>query len=405
VGRTAGTGNVQTTRALVRYKSGAKVPVLVHTAPIYDNEGEVALVLEVFAGTQEIEQLARQIRTTQQRYRQLFDAVPSFAVVLDRHHTMTAINRKVKQTFGDHVGKKFFDVFRPAAFPAYRGPLSQTYRDGQAHQGEMVFTGPDGQAYTMMAWTNPICTPTGKMMQVLVIFTDISELRQLKDNLSSLGLMVGTVSHDLKGLLTGLDAGLYQIDKGFYRNDPGRIEQGLDTARLIVDRIRRMVLDVLFSAKERNLERQELEVLAFSGELVTAVEHHIRSANIEFDYDLSLGTGKFKVDKDLLRTALTNIIENAVEACLEDDSQQHHKIQFNVLSRKSSVIFSIKDNGPGLPEDNTKRIFSLFYSSKGRKGTGLGMFITEKVIKKHGGRIAVASEPEQGTTFTVELPR
>jgi signal transduction histidine kinase len=166
-----------------------------------------------------------------------------------------------------------------------------------------------------------------------------------------------------------------------------------------------MVLDVLFSAKERNLERQELEVLAFSGELVTAVEHHIRSANIEFDYDLSLGTGKFKVDKDLLRTALTNIIENAVEACLEDDSQQHHKIQFNVLSRKSSVIFSIKDNGPGLPEDNTKRIFSLFYSSKGRKGTGLGMFITEKVIKKHGGRIAVASEPEQGTTFTVELPR
>jgi PAS domain S-box-containing protein len=405
VGRTAGTGNVQTTRALVRYKSGAKVPVLVHTAPIYDNEGEVALVLEVFAGTQEIEQLARQIRTTQQRYRQLFDAVPSFAVVLDRHYTMTAINRKFKRTFGDHVGKKFFDVFRPAAFPAYRGPLSQTYRDGQAHQGEIVFTGPDGQAYTMMAWTNPICTPTGKMMQVLVIFTDISELRQLKDNLSSLGLMVGTVSHDLKGFLTGLDSGLYQIDKGFYRNDPGRIEQGLDTARLMVDRIRRMVLDVLFSAKERNLERQELEVLEFSGELVTAMEQHIRSADIEFDYDFSLCAGKFRVDKDLLRTALTNIIENAVEACLEDDSQQHHKIQFNVLSRKSSVIFSIKDNGPGLPEDSTKRIFSLFYSSKGRKGTGLGMFITEKVIKKHGGRIAVASEPEQGTTFTVELPR
>jgi PAS domain S-box-containing protein len=405
VGRTAGSGNVQTTRALVRYKSGAKVPVLVHTAPIYDNEGGVALVLEVFAGTQEIEQLARQIRTTQQRYQQLFDAVPSFAVVLDRHHTMTATNRKFKQVFGDHAGKKFYDVFRPAAFPVYRGPLSQTYRDGEAHQGEMMFTSPDGRACTMMAWTSPICTPTGKMMQVLLIFTDISELRELKGNLASLGLMVGTVSHDLKGLLTGLDSGLYQIDKGFYRNFPGRIEQGLDTARLMVDRIRKMVLDVLFSAKERTLERQEMDVFEFAAGLVTAIENHIRSADIDFTYDFSRCSGTFHVDKELMRTALTNVFENALEACLEDPSKENHSIQFNVFSKERFVVFEIKDNGLGMPAESAERIFSMFYSSKGRKGTGLGMFITEKVIKKHGGRIEVTSEPEQGTAFYIQLPR
>lgn len=405
VGRTAGSGNVLTTRALVRYKSGAKVPVLVHTAPIYDNEGEVALVLEVFAGTQEIEQLARKIRTTQQRYEQLFDAVPSQVVVLDRHLHITAANRKFKQTFGDHAGEKFYNLFRPAAFPAHRDPISLTFRDGESHQGEIVLTAPNGRSLTMMSWTNPIQTTTGKMMQVLVILTDITELRQLKGNLASLGLMVSTVSHDLKGFLTGLDSGLYQIDKGFYRNQPGRIEQGLDTAVLMVDRIRKMVLDVLFSAKERHLELQTIDVLQFVGDLAASIENRIRGADIAFNCDFSLCTGKFKVDKNLLRTALMNILENAVEACLEDDRTKSHHINFKVVSKEKEVILEIKDNGPGMPPEEAEQIFSMFYSSKGHKGTGLGMFITDKVVKKHGGTIHARSEPNKGMSFVIQLPR
>lgn len=405
VGRTAASGNVQTTRALVHYKSGTKVPVLVHTAPIYDNEGEVALVLEVFAGTQEIEQLARQIRHTQQRFEQLFNAVPSHVVVLDRHLQITAANSKFKEAFGNHVGEKFYSLFRPAAFPAHRDPISQTYRDGEAHKGEIVLTASNGRSYTMMSWTNPIETPTGKMLQVLVIFTDITELRQLKDNLASLGLMVSTVSHDLKGLLTGLDYGLYQIDKGFYRNKPGRVEQGLDTAILMVDRIRKMVLDVLFSAKERSLELQTVEVLQFAGDLVAGIENRIRGANIAFEYDFNHCTGHFTVDKNLLRTAIINILENSLEACLEDGDTKSHRIDFKVMSQKKEVLFTIADNGPGMPPEEADQIFSMFYSSKGLKGTGLGMFITDKVIKKHGGTIKVTSELNSGTSFLISLPR
>ncbi len=405
VGRTAGSSNVQTSRALVRYKSGARVPVLVHTAPIYDNQGEVALVLEVFAGTQEIEQLARQIHTTQQRYQQLFNAIPSHAVVLDRHQFVTAANRKFGQVFGDHLGARFFDIFRPAAFPVHREPISQTFRDGQAHQGEMILTVIDGRTFTMMAWTNPILTSSGKMMQVLVIFTDITELRQLKDNLASLGLMVSTVSHDLKGLLTGLDAGLYQVDKGFYRNQPGRIEEGLDTAMLMADRIRKMVLNVLFSCKERTLELQPTDVLQFAGEVAAGMENRLRGADIAFNYDFSLCAGQFEIDRDLFRTALVNILENAMEACLEDFANKKHQIDFKVFSKKDKVIFEIMDNGPGMSALEVSHLFTMFHSSKGSRGTGLGMFITQKVVNKHGGTIQAQSEPEKGTAFLIALPR
>jgi PAS domain S-box-containing protein len=405
VGRTVRSGNVETTRALVRYASGAKVPVLVHTAPIYDNEGEVVLVLEVFAGTQEIDQLAEQIRTTQQRYEQLFDAVPSQIVALDRRFNITAANQKFKMHFGDQMGRHFFEVFRPAEFPAHRDPISLTMADGEAHSGEMIFTGPDHRLYTMLALTTPILTPTGKMLQVLAIFTDVTELRQMKDHLATLGLMLSTVCHDMKGCLTGLDAGLYLVDKGFYRNKAGRIEEGLEVMRLMVDRMRKMVFDVLYATKERELELETVEVITFIGELTAAVENRMRSADIEFDCDFSLCTGQMRVDAGLLRSALLNILDNAMEACLENKQEVCQRVEFIVRSEAEQVIFEISDTGSGIAPEALKNIFNVFHSSKGRKGTGLGLYITDKVVKRHGGTIRVQSTPGHKTTFFIQIPR
>jgi PAS domain S-box-containing protein len=405
VGRTVRSGNVETTRALVRYSSGAKVPVLVHTAPVYDNEGEVVLVLEVFAGTQEIDQLAEQIRSTHQRYEKLFDAVPVQVVVLDRRHNITAVNSRFKELFGDQVGRKFFDIFTPAAFPAYRDPISLSLKDGQAHQGEMALTGPDHQAHTMMARTSPIMTASGKMIQVLAILTDITEYRQMKDHMATVGLMLSTVCHDMKGCITGLEAGIYLVDKGFYQNMAGRIEEGLEVIRMMADRLRKLVFDVLYSAKERPLELETVEVLKFAGDIAAGIETRIRGADIEFNCDFSLCAGEIEIDAGLLRSALVNIIENAMEACDEDDQKSRHRIDFLVLSEAAHVIFEIRDNGRGIPETQLKYIFNIFHSSKGRQGTGLGLYITEKAVKKHGGHIDVTSAHGQGSTFRISIPR
>jgi PAS domain S-box-containing protein len=404
VGRTVRSGNVETTRALVRYSSGAKVPVLVHTAPIYDNEGEVALVLEVFAGTQEIDQLAEQVRTTQQRYEKLFDAVPVQVVVLDRRLNITAANSRFKEMFGDRIGNKFFNEFAPAAFPAYRDPISLTLKDGQPHQGEMALTGPDHQAYTMMARTSPILTASGKMTQILAILTDITEYRQMKDHMATVGLMLSTVCHDMKGCITGLEAGIYLVDKGFYRNIPGRIEEGLEVHRMMVDRLRKLVFDVMYTAKERHLEAETVDVLKFAGDIAAGIELQIRGAAIDFNCDLSLCAGEMEADTGLLRSALINILENAVEACLEDTYKKHHRIDFTVMSNDRHVIFEIRDTGSGIPKEQIKHIFNVFHSSKGRRGTGIGLYITEKAVKMHGGHIEVNSTIGSGTAFRVEIP-
>ena len=173
----------------------------------------------------------------------------------------------------------------------------------------------------------------------------------------------------------------------------------------MTDRIRKMVLDVLFSCKERTLELQVVDVLQFAGEVVTGVENQCRGADIAFHCDFGQCAGQIKIDKDLLRTSLVNILENAMEACLEDPLEKVHRIDFKVVSGINEVVFEIQDNGRGMTAGEVNQLFTMFYSSKGRKGTGLGMFITHNVVKKHGGTIQVRSEPETGTTFSLRLPR
>jgi PAS domain S-box-containing protein len=404
VRRTLRNESVMATPARVRYTSGAQVPVTVHTAPIYDNDGNVDLVIEIFAGTKEIERLAEESRRTHQRYEQLFNAVPTSIVVLDRNFRINAINRAFREQYGEIADRLFFNVFRPGIFPAYRDPISKTVRTGDPQQGEMVLTNSEGFKTNVMAWTSPIKTASGKLVQVLVIFADVTQLRKLQANLANLGLMISTLSHDLKGSLTGLDAGLYLIDSGFYRNLPARIEEGLDTAKLMTERIRKLVTDILYNAKERDIHPVATDIGQFAGDVAANVANKFRGANIRFNPRIPETHIEAAIDAELIRTALYNIIDNAIEACIESPSATRHRIDFLVDIDNQRVRFVVQDTGGGMSPEQTKTIFNLFASSKGSRGTGIGLYVTRKIVQKHGGSISVDSQPGEGSRFEIELP-
>ncbi|RPH52119.1 MAG: PAS domain S-box protein [Desulfobacteraceae bacterium] len=261
----------------------------------------------------------------------------------------------------------------------------------------------NGQTHWVLETVTPVAHDGRRA--VLGYFMDISELRRMQGNLSALGLMIGTISHSLKGCLTGLDASLYLIETGFYRNKPARIEEGIDVTKLMIDRIRKLVLDILYYSKERELKLENLEVWRFAKDLAESMEARIRAANIAFETDFSKKIGKFRVDNDILRPALINILENAMEACIEDQRSIEHRIRFCAHGDADQVVLEISDNGPGMDDDQIHRIFQLFYSSKGTKGTGIGLFVTRKVIRQHGGCVTVESKPGHGARFVITLPR
>jgi signal transduction histidine kinase len=233
----------------------------------------------------------------------------------------------------------------------------------------------------------------------------IREKTELQDHLSTLGLMIGSISHGIKGLLTGLDGSLYLVESGFKNKNQDQIQEGWQTVKLMVDRIRKMVLDILFYAKERNLEWEKVDVRDFAEEIATVVESKISGKKIALMRAFGTQLGAVEIDQGYVHSALINIFDNAVDACIKDDTKESHQIAFGVTAQKKYLLFSIKDNGIGMDQETISKIFSLFYSSKGRKGTGFGLFICNKIIEQHGGSIKVESKPGSGSTFIIKIPR
>ncbi len=233
----------------------------------------------------------------------------------------------------------------------------------------------------------------------------VREKTELQDHLSSLGLMIGSISHGIKGLLTGLDGGVYLVDAGFRRDDLNQVREGWGAVKSVVERIRRMINDILFYAKRRELKWERIDAQAFAQEIAAVFQPKAQAQGIEFERRFDPAAGTVQIDPGYVHSALACILENAIEACLRDDGKPAHRIVFGVQADQNEVLFSIQDNGTGMDPETREKLFTLFFSSKGKGGTGLGLFVADKIVNQHGGTINVDSVLDRGTRFVVRIPQ
>ena len=135
------------------------------------------------------------------------------------------------------------------------------------------------------------------------------------------------------------------------------------------------------------------------------MEYQLAQHNITFTKTFGQDLGTFEIDPHLVRTALLNMIENAVEAILANERTQDKQIGMDVHQDAHHIIFAIEDNGIGVDQETKENMFTLFFSSKGHAGTGLGLYISNKIIQQHGGHIKLTSTPGHGSRFSVLLPK
>ena len=233
----------------------------------------------------------------------------------------------------------------------------------------------------------------------------VREKTELQDHLSSLGLMIGSISHGIKGLLTGLDGGMYLVDSGFAKENQAQIKEGWEVVQVMVERIRKMVLDILYYAKKRKLEWEQVDALKFVKDVARAFDAKMGSSGIVFVKDFDPSLGSFEIDAAMIYSALVNILENAIDACNRCDRKQEHTVILSAKPGKDHILFTVYDNGTGMSRETRDNLFTLFFSSKGTKGTGFGLFIANRIIKQHGGEIAVRSIPGKETEFVIKIPK
>lgn len=370
---------------------------LIHARKCIANDQRIAMYSERLADLEHDRTL----------YHQLFNEVPCYISIQNRDLRLIGGNSLFQKDFGNEIGEHCYEIYKHRSSSCPTCPVLKTFSDGKSHSTEEVVTALSGQQYHVLTQTAPIFDVDGDISQVMEIATDITQIRQLQGHLSSLGLMLGSMSHGVKGMLTALDGGIYQMESGLKNNNPERIENAFELIKQVADRIKKMVLEILYYAKSRKLNYKTVDVVQIVRTVISTVSNLARKNCVQIEADIPESLGEFDIDSNWLQSALVNLAENAVEACKYDKiKNKNHLVQFALWEdEEKRVCLSIRDNGMGMDQETREKMFTLFFTSKGSQGTGLGLFIANHVIQQHGGNITVESTPGEGTVFQVCIPR
>ena len=265
-------------------------------------------------------------------------------------------NRAFRHTFGMQSGKRCYELFAGSSAPCDECPVQRSFQDGKPCHTEKVVIDHEGRPVNVLVWTAPLRDTSGNITECIEMATDITELRQLQDRLASLGLLMGSTAHGIKGMLTALDGNILVAEE-------------------------------------------------FMRSVVSTVSDKAAEAGIAMTLEADGDPGTFEADASALSAALVNLLENAVDACRADGSKKEHYVRVSVKGLPDAVEVRIEDNGIGMTEETRTKLFTLFFSSKGKGGTGIGLYVARQVVMQHGGRIEVASVKGEGSTFTVTMPR
>jgi len=261
-------------------------------------------------------------------------------------------------------------------------------------------------------YSGTVLKEKGGPMGTVAFFQDLSEIKRLEkelvqaERLASIGQTVAGLAHGIKNILHGLKGGSYLVDIGVERNDTERLKKGWETVRRNIERTSVLVMDLLSYSKEREPEFEPCRPNEIALEVCDLLQQRARENEIEIVQNLDETIGEVVMDPHTIHTVLLNLMTNAVDACLFDENTgKKWTVGLKTSLEAGKVVrFEVTDTGTGISAAMQEKLFSSFFSTKGHRGTGLGLMVTRKLIEEHQGTIGVTSAPGIGTTFTVTLP-
>lgn len=223
------------------------------------------------------------------------------------------------------------------------------------------------------------------------------------ERLAAIGQTIASLSHHIKNILQGIRGGSYLIDEGLREQDSEVVRKGWRIVEKNQEKISNLVMDMLTFSKEREPDAVPADLNELVQEVVELMQTRASEASVALDVHLADDLPELLFDPDLMHRAVLNVITNAIDACEKRDGG--HVVvttEFDRENRRARI--SVRDNGEGIPADDLQRVFSVFESRKGSRGTGLGLPVSQKILREHGGDIRVESQPGVGSVFCLEFP-
>lgn len=223
------------------------------------------------------------------------------------------------------------------------------------------------------------------------------------ERLAAVGQTIASLSHHIKNILQGMNGGSSLIELGLEKQDEKIIRQGWGIVDKNQSRIYNLVMDMLSFSKDRepSLERADLNETV--GEVVELMQSRARELGVKLDWKPLKELPQVLIDPEGIHRAVLNIVTNAVDAS-EGRPDAAVVVATEWDEKTATATIRIEDNGVGIEESKIPTFFQIFSSTKGSRGTGLGLPVSQKIIREHGGKIIVDSVIGQGSTFRIVLP-
>ncbi|MBI5074788.1 MAG: PAS domain-containing protein [Nitrospirae bacterium] len=324
----------------------------------------------------------------------IIQSVPSGVVSFDRNLTVTRVNAAAVAILEireeDAIGKPCGRIFR--------SPIREMIEDRKVVlRAETAYTCSNGKRLWIGLALSPLKDSSQAVIGHLLVFTDLTELKafqsqkELRDRLSTLGEMSAGIAHELRNPMA--------VISGYTRILSKKVDDALKPAVIAINNevivMDRIIADFLTFARPAAPVFGRMDLVAVIKSCVETIEEREKKIRITMDTPAGLA---MKADEVFIRQAISNLLQNAVEAMPEGGA-----IMISSAQDNEDIQLTIRDTGHGIPDNIRDKIFLPFYTTKER-GTGLGLAIVHKIISSHGGAISAESSPK-GTVFSITFPK
>lgn len=212
--------------------------------------------------------------------------------------------------------------------------------------------------------------------------------------LRSQGELVGSISHELKGMISGIDGGLYLVDSGFKKGKPDRVDQGFEMVRRNLDRIRRTVTSTLYYVKDRAVNWGPVELDG----VVSAVSRALadRAAHLGVTLEALPASGTCEGDPLAVQSMLLNMVEFALETCHTSKVSGAPSVRFTAALEGGDAVLDVVAEGAVVKEETREKALASCYAPIGVDRSHLGLFIVHRLLRNHGGTLEIETAPEAG---------
>lgn len=368
-----------------------------------------------------LNQVTRDWEESKARLHTLFAAIPDEVALIDRHRNVVMTNRA-----NVDPGRKCYTTFFNRDTPCQDCRLAKIIRD----KAPITTTIKDGDRYLQVQATS-VFDREHEVQAIVEFYRDVTlektyeQQIQRAEKMAALGQLVSGIGHEINNPNQFIRGNIKIVRQALEDllpvvDDYYKTHADLKVARLkypfFREHIMTLVDDMSHGSERikqivealRGFVRQDDGLLLDRVDINTLIEASVRLVENEVHkhavvcLDLGADIPAFTGNSQKIEQVLVNLIVNASQAIEED---KKGRITVRSRSDGGQIVIQVEDNGRGMNEKTMKQIFAPFFTTKRAKGgTGLGLAVSYRIIAEHGGTISVASEPGQGTTFTIKIP-